>query len=86
MLRPEEFLVESDAGPTYVDLIIPRVLELTYTSDSLRSFARNLGYDGPTFSWDEERRHRIRSELDAIFACMYGLSRADLEWILDPPP
>ena len=67
------------------DLVRDRVLELTYTAWDLQSFAEDLGYDGPPFTWDEERRHRLKCELDAIFAHMYQLDRADLEWILDAP-
>ncbi len=85
ILPPEAFLETSPCGPAYVELIVPRVLELTYTSYELESFARDLGYDGPPFRWNEERRHRLRSELDAIFAHMYGLEREELEWILDAP-
>ena len=71
---------------TYAELIVPRVLELVYTvTKDLEGFARDLGYDGPPFSWDEHRRHLIQSELDAIFAHMYRLDRSDLEWILDAP-
>ncbi|MXY44813.1 MAG: hypothetical protein F4Y50_12300 [Dehalococcoidia bacterium] len=66
-------------------MVVPRVLELTYTAHDLEPFARDLGYDGPPFVWDEERRHRLRSELDAIYAHMYQLERIDLEWILDAP-
>ena len=43
-----------------------------------------MGYDGPPFTWDEERRHHLKCELDAIFAHMYGLDREELEWMLDP--
>ncbi|MCE2527387.1 MAG: hypothetical protein J4G00_07635 [Actinomycetia bacterium] len=72
---------------TYAELIVPRVLELVYTvTEDLQGFARDLGYDGPPFPWDGDRRHRIQSELDAIFARMYRLDRSDLEWILDPSP
>jgi len=34
--------------------------------------------------WDEERRARIRAELDAYYARLYGLSRKQLRYILDP--
>lgn len=64
--------------------ITPRVLELTYTSHSLASFARDLGYDGPPFGWDEDRRAQLRAELDAFYARAYGLSRDELRYILDP--
>ncbi len=83
---PEAFLKESTCGQPWVLLVVPRVLELTYTSEEMAGFATELGYDGPPFLWDEQRRHCLRCELDAIFAHMYGLVRADLEWILDAPP
>ena len=68
---------------TWVELIVPRALELTYTAWDLQPFAEDLGYDGPPFVWDEERRHRLKCELDAIYAHLYKLDREDLEWILD---
>jgi hypothetical protein len=64
--------------------IIPKVLELTYTSHSLTSFARDLGYDGPPFAWDEDRRAHLRADLDAFYARAYGLTRDELRYILDP--
>jgi len=85
VLPPEAFLEEGPQGRKWAELVLPRVLELTYTSYELEGFARELGYDGPPFGWDEARRHRLRCELDAIFARMYGLERPDLEWILDAP-
>lgn len=87
VLPPEAYLEKPYFGsPTYVELIAPRVLELSYTAHDLEGFARDLGYDGPPFRWDDDRRHRLQSELDAIYATMYRLDRADLEWILDAPP
>ena len=85
ILPPEAFLEESRVGLTWGELVVPRVLELTYTAGELEPFARDLGYDGPPFLWDESRRHHIKCELDAIFAHMYQLDRSDLEWILDAP-
>ncbi|WP_347240316.1 N-6 DNA methylase, partial [Thermus sp.] len=41
-------------------------------------------YPFPPFLWDEERRARIRAELDAYYARLYGLSRKQLRYILDP--
>jgi hypothetical protein len=64
--------------------IIPRFLELTFTSHSMAPFARDLGYDGPPFLWDEDRRARLRAELDVFYAEAYGLSRDELRYILDP--
>lgn len=61
-----------------------RVLELTYTNESLVSFARSLGYNGKPFKYDVDRRHLIKSELDAYMAKLYGLSRDEICYILDP--
>ena len=70
---------------TYAEMIVPRVLELVYTvTKDLEGFAKDLGYAGPPFPWDENRRHLVQNELDAIFAHMYRLDISDLEWILDP--
>lgn len=69
-----------------VDLafIVPRILELTYTACDLESWAFDLGYDGPPFPWNLERRAKLRAELDAYYARLYGLSRDELRYILDP--
>ncbi len=67
-----------------LDYIASRVLELTYTSHDLAPFARDLGYEGPPFDWGPERRHQLRCELDAYYAHLYGLTRDELRYILDP--
>ncbi|EWY37266.1 type II restriction endonuclease [Skermanella stibiiresistens SB22] len=67
-----------------LSFVVPKVLELTYTSHSLAPFARDLGYDGPPFRWDEERRALLRADLDAFYARAYGLDRDELRYILDP--
>jgi hypothetical protein len=64
--------------------IVPRVLELTYTSHAMAPFARDLGHDGPPFPWDEDRRAQLRAELDAWYALAYGLTRDELRYVLDP--
>ncbi len=38
----------------------------------------------PPFRFDPERRARIRAELDARYARLYGLTRDELRYILDP--
>jgi hypothetical protein len=62
---------------TSFDFIVPRVVELTYTSHSMAPFARDLGYEGSPFKWDENRRAYLRAELDAFYARAYGLNRLD---------
>ena len=84
ILPPEAYIEESPPGPAWVELVVPRVLELTYTAWDLQAFAEDLGYEGEPFVWDEERRHKLKSELDAIYAHMYGLERDEIKWILEP--
>ncbi|GIV18246.1 MAG: hypothetical protein KatS3mg022_3681 [Armatimonadota bacterium] len=36
------------------------------------------------FRWDESRRAQIQAELDALYARLYGLTRKQLRYILDP--
>ncbi len=64
--------------------IVPRVLELTYTAHDLQPWAADLGHVGPPFAWNPERRARLRAELDAYYARLYGLTRDELRYILDP--
>jgi len=71
----------SDADLSF---IVSRVLELTYTADDLRPFAEDLGYDGPPFPLDPDRRAVLEAELDAHYARFYGLTREELRYILDP--
>ena len=67
-----------------IDFIVPRVLELTYTSNSLKPWAEALGYTGEPFKFDPERRAILRAELDARYAKLYGLNEEELKYILDP--
>jgi hypothetical protein len=74
------------SGQTIRDWILPRVLELAYTAHDLEPFARDCGYSGPPFRWDEERRFRLRCELDAAFFHLYGIGREDMEYIMETFP
>ncbi|MEG6704094.1 DNA methyltransferase [Pseudomonas aeruginosa] len=78
--------VLAPTGYTEADLafIVPRVLELTYTAHDLSSWAQDLGYDGEPFPFDPDRRATLRAELDAWYAKLYGLTRDELRYILDP--
>jgi len=78
ILPPESY---TDARLVFV---VPRLLELTYTSESLASFARDLDYIRAPFSWDEDRRAFLRAELDAFYARGYGLTRDELRYVLEP--
>jgi hypothetical protein len=68
------------------DWIRDRVLELTYTAWDMEPFAHDLGYNGPPFRWDADRRFLLRCELDAAFFHLYGLGRDDVEYVMDTFP
>lgn len=65
LIRPERF--EQTLGKTKIaDFVRNEVLHLSYTAHDLAPFARDLGYDGAPFKWDEaDRRHRVVA-VDAI--------------------
>lgn len=63
-----------------------RVLELTYTAWDLEAFAHDVGYVGPPFRWDPQRRLLLRCELDAAFFHLYGLSRDDTDYVMETFP
>jgi len=76
--------------------LVPRILELTFTANDLKPFyddavAENPAYDPRTgadrarpFIWNPGRRAQLRAELDAYFARLYGLTRDELRYVLDP--
>jgi len=120
-LPPSEYNIND------IEFIVPRVLELTYTSWDHSAFAddiwqeadgdlqeaimarwkqnrdvNNGGNNGaeapewlsrdvdadeqfpkPPFMWNEERREKIRAELDAYIANLYDLEEEELEFLLD---
>jgi hypothetical protein len=88
VLPPSTFdaLAPWDPQVTLVDWLLPRVLELYYTATDLSGFAHDLGYGGPPFVWDTDRRLSLRAELDAAFFQLYGVGRADVEYMLETFP
>lgn len=78
------FLSENDYGrkfgsKTAAEIVREAVLELTYTSNDMAPFARDMKYleaSGnvkPPFLWDERRRLTLRAKLDALYFCLYGI-------------
>lgn len=68
------------------DWIADRVLELSYTAWDLQPFAQDLGYDGPPYRWDPERRFEMRCELDAAYFHLYEIERDDVDYIMSTFP
>lgn len=86
--RPETYASPAPWAPSIrtLDWILPRVVELTYTSWNLMAFAEDCGDDGPPYLWDPERRFVLRCEIDAAFFHLYGIGRDDVGYILDTFP
>jgi hypothetical protein len=84
ILRQLPILSPEAYSATDIEFISSRVLELVYTAWDMQSFAQDMGYDGEPFIWNSERRALLRAEIDAYYAHLYGLTRDELRYILDP--
>ena len=83
-LKQLPFIHPDEYSGSDIAYISTRVLELSYTSYSMRPLAEALGYTGEPFPWDEDRRAQLKAELDAYYAKLYSLTREELAYILDP--
>lgn len=87
VLPPDRYSAASwDPAHDLAHWIAERVLELTYVSRDTEAFARDLGYMGPPFRWNGDRRRHLVGELDAAFFRLYGLTRAEAEYVLETFP
>ena len=85
VIAPEDY--DRRFGETTArELVRDHVLKLTYTAHDMEPFARDLGYDGPPFTWDEEGRRHLRARLDALYFHLYGLDRDDAEYVMGTFP
>jgi hypothetical protein len=69
----------------HLTFLRPRVSELVCTSADMASLAADLGFD-IVATWDGERRTQLRAELDAYMFMLYGISRNDLDYIMETFP
>lgn len=63
------------------EIVKADVLALTYTANDMAPFARDMGYAGKPFAWDEADRARRRARLDALYFMLYFPSgtKAEIE-------
>ena len=74
-------------GDTSVGALVrDHVVRLTYTANDMEPFARDLGYNGPPFVWNDEKRLHLQARLDALYFLLYGISRDDAGYVLDSFP
>ena len=67
-----------------IEYITSRVVALVYTSNAMEPFARDMGYSGRPSVWDDNNRADLKAELHAYIAHLYGFTRGELMYILDP--
>lgn len=71
---------------TIGDFVHEQVLHLTYTAWDMQPFAKDMGYGGDPFIWDEEDRRHRKAKLDALFFNLYGINEDDADYILSTFP
>ena len=87
IVSPDRYEATRFGSKTAAEIVREAVLELTYTAHDMAPFARDLGYDGPPFQWDEHRRLYLRAKLDALFFHLYGITdRDDIRYIYSTFP
>jgi len=67
-----------------IAFVSPRIASLVVTADDVAHFSLDTSNPGITPSWDPIQRAETQAELDAFYAHLYGLSRDELRYILDP--
>jgi hypothetical protein len=66
---------------TALEFFLNRVVELCFTSNDLRLFARDVGFECEPFVWDDNRRFQIRCEIDAAMFHLFLPCSPDGNWI-----
>jgi hypothetical protein len=83
--RPTEFDETAlwDGDQSLGEWFKSRAVELTHTAWLTRSFARDSGFQEAPFQWIPKRRFDLQCELDSAVFHVYGLSRGDVEHVMD---
>ena len=68
------------------DIVQREVLHLTYTAHDMTSFARDLGYEGDPFVWNDSDRRQRRARLDALYFHLYDINKDDADYMLSTFP
>lgn len=83
---PPEIFKQQLGKTTVEEFIKDHVLHLTYTAWDMQPFAKDMGYDGEPYIWDEEDRRHRKAKLDALFLNLYGINEDDADYILSTFP
>jgi hypothetical protein len=70
-----------------LECIHEKVLQLTFTANELKPMSKeiNSAFQNP-ITWNDKQRYLLQCELDAIFAHLYILEKAELDYILGTFP
>ncbi len=86
-MAPRRFRNSSTLPKTAAAIVADHVLRLTYTAWDMEPFARDMGYDGPPFRWDDDERRHLRARLDALYFILYGVTdEAYVRYVLSTFP
>ncbi len=82
ILTPQCFASDTcwQPGVPLKEWIRQRVVELVYTAEDMRPFARDMGFEGEPLGWDQACRFQRRVELDAAFFHLYLPANTDGTW------
>lgn len=83
---PPDMFKQPLGKTTVAEFIKDHVLHLSYTAWDMQPFAKDMGYDGEPFIWDEEDRRHRKAKLDALFFNLYGINEDDADYILSTFP
>lgn len=73
-------------GRSLGDFVRGEVLRLSFNAHDLQPLARDLGWEGDPFPWDDEDRLHRMARLDALFFHLYGLTRDEADYVLSQFP
>jgi Eco57I restriction-modification methylase len=76
---PREAYARKFGNKSAADIVTGDVLALTYTANDMEPFARDMGYSGKPFKWDDADRARRRARLDALYFMLYFPSQTKAE-------
>ena len=93
IVRQERYGALRFGRKSAAEIVRETVLELTYTAHDMAPFAIEMGHVDeagdvlPPFSWDQDRRLRLRARLDALYFHLYGVTdRDDIRYIYSTFP
>jgi hypothetical protein len=67
-----------------VSFVTRRVIQLVHVSSETKNWVSDFESVDKPFAFDPIKRALIRAELDAYYAKLYGLTRDELKYVLDP--